>query len=151
MAMVFDGNLTEGCVRQTGAETAALLKSHSEIFRNVRLNIVSWEGDDELAQELSSLPLLLMGRALGGFRHAENKKRPELLAGYLKKFYARSKMIILFTDGNCRVEDEELFQENMHPFLYRKLVILQICRDGQGTEQRSVKVHMGMEKGWMLL
>ena len=83
MAMVFDGNLTEGCVRQTGAETAALLKSHSEIFRNVRLNIVSWEGDDELAQELSSLPLLLMGRALGGFRHAENKKRPELLAGYL--------------------------------------------------------------------
>ena len=70
MAMVFDGNLTEGCVRQTGAETAALLKSHSEIFRNVRLNIVSWEGDDELAQELSSLPLLLMGRALGGFRHA---------------------------------------------------------------------------------
>lgn len=150
MAMVFDGNLTEECARQAGADMAALLKSHSEIFRNVRLNVICWEGDDELVKELSSLPLLQMGRALGGFRHAGKRKRPELLAGCLKKFYARSKIILLFTDGNCRVEDERLFRENMHPFLYRKLVILQICRDGQGAEQGSVKVHMGMEKGWML-
>lgn len=149
MAMVFDGSLTEECVRQAGSELAALLKAHSEVFRNVRLNTICWEGDGMLAEDLSSLPCLQMGKALNGFRQERKRKRPELLAGQLKKFYARSKLIFLFTDGNCRVEDEGLFQENMHPFLYRKLVVLRFGEDRREPGRWSVEVHMGLEKGWM--
>lgn len=149
MAMVFDGNLSGECVRQLGKETAALLKSHSEIFRNVRLNTICWEGDDALVKEATSLPQLQMGNYPMGYRHIKDRKRLELLAGQLKKFYARSKIILLFTDGNCRVEEEKLFEENMHPFLYRKLIVIQLDTDGQDTETPSIKVHMGMNTGWM--
>lgn len=149
MAIVFDCNLSERCVRQTGKDIVALLKSHSEIFRNVRLNTICWERDDRFVKELSSLPYLQMGRCFDGYQRMENKKRVELLAGQLKKFYARSKIILLFTDGNCQVEDEELLNKNMHPFLYRKLVIVQLYADEPEADKHMAKVHMGMEKGWM--
>lgn len=149
MAMVFDCNLSEECARQIGKDIAALLKSHSEIFRNVRLNTICWEEDDKLIKEVTSLPQLQMGRSLTGYQCRKDKKRMELLAGQLKKFYARSKLILLVTDGNCQVEDEELYRENMHPFLYRKLIIIQLYTDGQDAGCRLVKVHMGMERDWM--
>lgn len=151
MAMIFDCNLSEECVRETGKAIAVLLKSHGEVFRNVRLNIIWWEGDEELAKEVISIPHLQMGRCFDGYRCIENKKRVELLAGQLKKFYARSKIILLFTDGNCRVEEEELWKENMYPFLYRKLVVIQLCIGKQDADNRLMKIHTGMRKGWTML
>lgn len=149
MAMVFDCGLSMECVRQTGKDMAALLKSHSEVFRNVRLNVIFWEGDGKLVKSVTSLPQLQMGRGLDSYQCVECRKRTELLAGQLKKFYARSKIIMLFTGGNCRVEDEGLFQENMHPFLYRKWIVIRLCADQGKDGHWPVKVHMGMEKGWM--
>lgn len=150
MAMVFDCSLSTECVERIGKDIAALLKSHSEVFRNVRLNVIFWDGDGDMVKSVSSLPKLQMGGWLEGYCHVACRKRVELLAGQLKKFYARSKIILLFTDGNCQVEDEDLYQENMHPFLYRKLAVLRLCAEGQNEERRwATKVHMGMEKGWM--
>lgn len=149
MAAVFDCNLSEDCVRRVGKDTAALLKSHSEIFRNVRLNTICWKGDGNLEKEVSSIPLLQMGRCFDGYWCRKENKRLELLAGDLKKFYARSKLVFLFTDGNCHVGDEGIFNENMHPFLYRKLIVVRLGTDGQDAGDGQVTVHMGLGKEWM--
>ncbi len=149
MAAVFDCNLSGDCVRRVGKDTAELLKSHSGIFRNVRLNTICWKGDGNLEKEVSSIPLLQMGRCFDGYRRRKENKRLELLAGELKKFYARSKLIFLFTDGNCHVGDEGIFNENMHPFLHRKLIVVRLESDGQDTDEGQITVHMGLEKEWM--
>lgn len=149
MAMVFDCNLSRERAVQAGKDIAALLKSHSEVFRNVRLNTICWEGDGQLEKEVTSIPRLQMGGCLDGYWCRRDKKRLELLAGELKKFYARSKLILLFTDGDCWIGDEELFKENMHPFLYRKFIVIRLCEDGQDEDGWQAKVHTGMERDWM--
>lgn len=122
MAMVFDGNLSEEYRKQIGKDIASALKSHSETFRNVRLNLILWEEDGKLEKELSSLPKLQMGRCFETCNCSKERKRMELLTEDLKKFYARSKLIMLFTDGDFYVEDKKRMDESMYPFLYRKLM-----------------------------
>lgn len=124
MAMVFDCNLPEEYVRKLGKDVAAMLKSHSEIFRNVRLNTIFWEGDKRLMKETASLPHLLMGSCFDNYKHIKSQKKWELLAEQLKKFYARSKLIILFTDGDYCVKDTCLFDNSLRPFLYRKMMMI---------------------------
>ena len=51
------------------------------------------------------------------------------LTGYLKKFQARSKLIIVVSDGNYRIEDEKTVQENLSPFLRRKMIYWNIKDD----------------------
>lgn len=144
MAMVFDCNIPEDCMRQIGKDIAALLKSHSETFRNVRLNTICWAENDKLIKEVSSIPLLQMGRCFEGYQCEKKTKRLELLTEQLKKFYARSKIIMLFTDGDYTVEDRALFQESTHPFLYRKLIVLK-RRPGEEGQPDTLAVSLGAE------
>ena len=144
MAMVFDCNLPEEYIKRIGKDMAALLKSHSEIFRNVRLNIICWEEDEAFIKEVSSIPYLQMGRCFDSYRCVKNAKRLEILACQLKKFYARSKIIIFFTDGNYLVEDRISFKENMHPFLHRKLIVLRCDTDDKGQTGK-ISVYSGTE------
>lgn len=132
MAVVFDGNLTSEVIRQRGKDIAGLLKSHSEVFRNVRVNGIYWKEDGVFISEVTSLPKLQMGRCFEGVLEKEQRvsdigmsKRLELLTAQLKKFYARSKLILLFTDGNYRIGDEAVYRESLHPFLHRKVLVLQ--------------------------
>lgn len=136
MAMVFDCNLPEEYIKQMGRDIAALLKSHSEIFRNVRLNIICWETDEKLVKEMSSLPHLQMGSCFAHYKHTKSRKRWELLAEQLKKFYARSKLIILLTDGDYFVGDTKLFDDSLRPFLYRKLMVIR-CLETEDAEPKS--------------
>ena len=138
MAMVFDGNLSEEYRKQLAKEIASLLKSHSETFRNVRLNLILWEGDGGFRKELSSLPGLQMGRCFPGCSSVQRRKRIELLTEDLKKFYARSKLIMLFTDGDFYVENKDRMKESMQPFLYRKMMAV-YC------EGERIRVSSGVE------
>lgn len=144
MAMVFDCNLPEEYIKRTGKEMAALLKSHSEIFKNVRLNTICWEEDEVFIKEVGSIPYLQMGRCFDRYRCAKNAKRLEILAYQLKKFYARSKIIMLFTDGNHRVEDRICLKENMYPFLHRKLIVLCCETDDEGQTGK-ISAYSGTE------
>lgn len=138
MAMVIDGNLSEEYRKQLGKDIATALKSHSETFRNVRLNLILWEEDGKFRKELSSLPNLQMSRCFEGCECVKSKKRMELLAEDLKKFYARSKIVMLLTDGDFCVEDKRMMDESMHPFLYRKMMM--VC-----CQEDTIKVSSGME------
>lgn len=124
MAMVFDCNLSKEFITQVGKEMASILKSHSEVFRNVRMNALQWRSDNELIKEISSLPLIQMGRYFEDYERIQSVKQIEILAEQLKIFYARSKIIILITDGEYIVGDNELLKNSLQPFLYRKLIMI---------------------------
>lgn len=42
----------------------------------------------------------------------------------LKKFYARSKLIIIFSEGKNKIEEKERFRESLKPFLEKKTVFI---------------------------
>ena len=46
------------------------------------------------------------------------------LCAYLKLYHARSKCIILFTEGNYEHGDKEKLKQSLNPFLKHKLLIV---------------------------
>lgn len=124
MAMVFDCNLSKETVKPLAQEAVAALRQQGEVFRNVRLNTIVWESDLEIKKEVSAMAFLQTGAFFDAYEQKMQCKRTELLMEQLKKFYARSKLIIMITDGQNRIEDEELFVQSMKPFLEKKLVMV---------------------------
>lgn len=124
MAMVFDCSLDKETVTRQAQEVTAALKVISPVFRNVRLNAITWKKEKEFQSEVTALPILQMGRYFDGYEYLlENKDWGELLSR-LKTFHARSKLILVFTDQDFRVRDTKAAGEAMQPFLYRKLLVL---------------------------
>ena len=39
-------------------------------------------------------------------------------------FQARSRLLLLITDGDLIIEDQALLRANLNPFLYRKLILI---------------------------
>lgn len=135
MAVVADYHMPYECLKEESAQIAASLKRTDEVFCNVRLNLIKWVADDCFVKEISSLPQLQLGKAFEdyeGYREtgqvSESKTLDELFR-QLKLFYARSKVILVLTDGSYRTEREEKVREYLHPFLYRKLLLLH--QDGE--------------------
>lgn len=147
MAIVIDHALPPEYVEEALKDLVQTLKQTDEIFRNVRLNVIDWFDDEHMEKKISGLPMLQMSSYYEGYiQEDNNEKRLEILAGQLKLFYARSKLMILLTKkreeknsaGNpapginnidkwkrdCyQIKDEAVFRENMKPFLERKLIL----------------------------
>lgn len=130
MAVVADYHLPSEELKDACSEIAGALKRTDEVFRNVRLNLIKWVADDIIIKEISALPKLQMGNAfedyeeLSGKKKISGKKSLDELFRQLKLFYARSKIIILITDESYEILDEKKIKEYLHPFLVRKLIIL---------------------------
>jgi len=122
MAMVVDCNLSGETVREVSKEIVSILKSHSEVFRNVRFHLIQWQSDSKIIKELSSMALILTGGAWESYEQAKEDKCMDELVRQLKLFYARSKLIILLTDREPTVNDEQTVKNNMQPFLRKKLI-----------------------------
>lgn len=129
MAIVADYHMPYEELNEISKKIANGLKHQNETFRNVRLNLIKWVSDDRIIKELSSLPKLQMGSAYEDY--AENaqqnmtEKTLDELLRQLKLFYARSKVIIVLTDGSYKVTDEKAVWEHLNPFLRRKLLMVQ--------------------------
>lgn len=148
MAVVFDMALPTEQLQTIGADLAKQLKSHSEVFRNVRLNAICWSNDERPGSELFALPVMMMGRfptdeaelklqsdekpetekpeaaeAQGIISKQGRSKKLANLLDYLKRFQARSKLIFLITNGDFIIE-ETAVKEAMKPFLEKKLIVL---------------------------
>ena len=100
------------------------LKSYSEVFRNVRLNVVWWKSDDEILTEVIPMAMLQMGTAFDSYEKMAAGKRIDLLFQNLKLFQARSKLIVLLSEGDFGIESEENCMESLKPFLGRKMLLL---------------------------
>ena len=124
MALVVDCNMDKTAAQEGIAAIVKALKSHSETFRNVRLNVVWWKSDDEIVTEVIPLPMMQMGTPFESYEKMAANKRIDPLFANLKLFQARSKLILLLSDGQFFVEDEEQCMESLKPFLGRKMLLL---------------------------
>lgn len=133
MAVVADYHLPVPELKESCREIAGALKRTDEVFRNVRLNLIKWVSDDIIIKEVSALPRLQMGSCFEDYEDligkteesARSDKSLDELLRQMKLFYARSKMIIVITDGTYIKKDEKKIQEYLHPFLGRKMIILE--------------------------
>ena len=139
MAVVIDMSMSKEQAEERAKELVSTLKTHSEVFRNVRLNTILWKGDEDFVKEVTPLAMLQMGRFFEDFESVPINKKWDGLLATLKKFYARSKLIIVLTEaGTIQMNDSEgadasalitvdnktEAKENMQPFLHKKMMVV---------------------------
>lgn len=122
MAFVFDSSIEKEVIQHTSQELIKALKGHGEIFRNVRLNTLYWKNNKEIRKEVTPMPLLQMGEYFNTYQMSKEEKTLDELAGQLKMFYARAKLIFIFTKGNYQMQNVEQIKADMKPFLGRKII-----------------------------
>ena len=153
MAFVFDMGSDPSYLRETAAQAAGALKQHDRIFQNVRCNAVYWAADG-LTTEVLPMSYVQLGRICekAGDKTEDGsektcpenqvieknrrlcpenqtveestKPRLEDLTGYLKLYHARSKCILVITEGNYEVSDRKSAREALNPFLKSRLVMI---------------------------
>ena len=124
MALIVDCNLSKEEAKTSVQTIVKALKSHSEVFRNVRLNVIWWKSDEKIETEVIPMPVMQMGTPFDTYKKSAAMKRIDQLFANLKLFQARSKLILLISDGDFSVESEEGCLENLKPFLGRKMLLL---------------------------
>ncbi len=130
MTLVLDFKMEKEYIKETAEEIIKALKSKGEVFRNVRLNVVRWKSDEHIVNEVTAMPLLLMDGFYEDFVREDNEKQSELLMENLKKFHARSKLVIIISD-DFAVKDTGRFKTAVTPFLERKSILIKrnVCYD----------------------
>ena len=127
MTLVIDWALPGAYVEIMAADVASVLRSHSEVFRNVRLNLLNWRGDGEMENQAVPISFLQMGTCFQEYQPVKQEKALENLAANLKLFHARSKLILVLAEEKLLIRHRELLARNMHPFLGKKSLFL--CRN----------------------
>lgn len=122
MSIVIDTSLSQDDFQEAVSQVAGTLKRSNEIFRNVRLNLVWW--GPEITTGIVPMAMLITGGAFAGFLSSPCKKHYEDLFVYLKKFHARSKVILVFADKDNEIEDRQAAREALSPFLKSKILII---------------------------
>lgn len=132
IAIVLDMTLPEEQLVENVKMLAECIKGHSELFRNTRVNMIYWYGQN-IEGGISSLPQLLLGKVL-----AENSKETvfcdaskdiTILLEKLRKFYARTKVVFLITDGQYEVADKVYASRLLQPFLGKKMLQLKVGKE----------------------
>lgn len=131
MTIVIDTTLAREDFKDAVAAVVKALKRGNEIFRNVRLNLVFW--GQETTAEVTSMAMLMTGGAFQEYHACPQKKNYEELFAYLKKFHARSKVVLVFMDRGNEVSDAQAAREALSPFLKSKLLLIS-DRVMSGTE-----------------
>lgn len=129
MAIVVDYAIPKEELAEHVKQIANALKRQDETFRNVRLNLIKWVTDACIIKEVSSLTVLQMGRGFEEYdKYADapgkEEKSVDELFRQLKLFYARSKVILVLTDGAYKVAEESTAKAHLQPFLGRKMVFI---------------------------
>lgn len=124
MALVIDCNLDKQTAKESVQAMVKALKSHSETFRNVRLNVIWWKTDEEIVTEVMPMAVLQIGTPFESYEKMAAQKRIDGLFANLKLFQARSKLILLLSDGEFGIEQEENCMESLKPFLGRKMLLM---------------------------
>ena len=125
MAFVFDGSGEKEYIKSTVQDAVAALKSHDKIFQNVRSNVICWDYE-KISTEIMPMSFIQMGKPFLERENGKVDKFPKLdeLCEYLKLYHARSKCIILFTQGNYELGDKERVKQRLSPFLKHKLLLV---------------------------
>ena len=120
MTFVLDYALSKECAVSMTKEIAAVLRSHSQVFQNVRLNLLHWKENEVLVNQVVPISMLQLGRGLENY---------ESLPG-------------TGSAAGAVVLDEERTKKNLQPFLGRKSIFLCVQEDGECV---SPEIVMGAE------
>lgn len=139
MALVCDYHIPVKQLEEITGEIVSTLKRHSEVFRNVRLNVVKWTNDSLIVKEVVPMAYVQMGRVFADYLEARSllatgPKSLQELTRQLKLFYARSKLIIVVTDGSYCVGNINKVKEHFQPFLHRKMMFVEGKEIFTGTQ-----------------
>lgn len=138
MAVVLDCTVSKEELQETLNFIVPTLKQHSEVFRNVRLNVIEWGSDDCIQLEVSSMGMLLTGNCFHELNEITERKSVERLTAYLKLFAARCRFILVLTNGKFEVGNKEKLEANMKPFVFRKLVWMLGDENAKGFVQELI-------------
>ena len=122
MAVVLDHNLSSETVQELIPGLFRTLKMHSEVFRNVRLNMVQWKSNESITNQVTPMSMAGLSSYYKEYECDRREKDWKPFIQYLKMFQARSKLIIVVTDGKNAEENEETLKMLMQPFLDKKLM-----------------------------
>lgn len=134
MTIVIDCKLDKEYVKEYTKQLVITLKNTSEVFRNVRLNTVLFKENEIIENEVSSLAMLQLGSYFEKYNVIETDKDMSYITAYLKKFHARSKLIIYITNDEFLISDKMKVKENLEPFLRHKLLIMRESELIKGSE-----------------
>lgn len=140
MAMVVDREFDKETARQLCGDIITSCKKQSEVFRNVRLNMVLW-GRENIRTETVAAAYVQMGTFFDTYEpeapvsagneqiaeEQEDGRRVIEIMEYLKKFQARSKLILLLTPDReklYRISDRDRLRQALSPFLKQKLILV---------------------------
>ena len=124
MALVVDCTIDKDSAKENIQVLIKALKTHSEVFRNVRLNVVWWKSDAEIVTEVIPMTVMQMGTPFDTYEQREEEKHIDSLLWNLKLFQARSKLILFFSEGKFEIADADACMESLKPFLGRKMLLL---------------------------
>lgn len=122
ITVVLDQNLSLDTVKEIVPDLLKTLKRHSEVFLNVRLNMVRWLDDNCINNQVVPMSMAMISSHYDDYVKHITAKRYDKLMEKLKLFHARSKLIIVVTDEKYDIGDEEELRKIMQPFLYRKVM-----------------------------
>jgi hypothetical protein len=133
MTLVLDYHMEKEQLGTLAKDIADTLKMHSRVFANVRCNLVDWKSDWMIQNRVIPLTVIQMGRFLETYEQTEEVKHIEILCDYLKRFHARSKLILVLTDFLYEINDVGQLKETLSPFLQYKLLLT----DGQKVNDKA--------------
>lgn len=122
MSLVLDYHMDKEEIGILAKDVAGALKAHSHTFANVRCNLVHWKRDEIIQNEVCPLAMIQLGRFLENYEQIEETKKVEVLCEYLKRFHARSKLILVLSDSAYCTESKEQLKGALFPFLQYKLL-----------------------------
>lgn len=134
MTVVVDRNLSKEKVETYVPNLLRILKRHSDVFSNVRLNMVKWNSDTDICNQVMPMSMAMLGSYYEGYEQKRANKKYEELMKNLKLFHARSKLIIIVTNGNYTISDQGELTKIMQPFLHRKVMNVIVSEEGMRIE-----------------
>lgn len=127
MTIVIDCAYDKERVQTLCADIVTSCKKQSEVFRNIRLNVVTWRSENILTETVAAA-YLQMGTWFEHYQEEQGEQKPlETILAYLKEFHARSKLILLLTpnaDVVHTIQDKEAALVALNPFLKQKLILI---------------------------
>jgi hypothetical protein len=134
MTVVIDKNLSAEIVRDILPQLLKALKMHDKTFQNVHFNLTYWEQDERMVNNSCPMAMAITEGFYQNYQEEHFSKDLGNLMTYLKLFHARSKLIILLTDGDYHISDMEVLDQSMQPFLEKKLLMLKCMQREDGCE-----------------
>lgn len=139
MAVVLDASLDIEVQKELTKELAEILKTTDEVFKNVRLNVIYAVNNRQMENTVTSLSVLQLGKYFDDKQSVDEEKTMDAVLKHLKKFQARSKLVIVITKNDLPVRDPKRVKDALNPFLKSKAIFI------NAANQDKLRIYNGIE------